>query len=352
MGHGVQRDHPRPDFIAFLCMSIITGALGAYAVMSIQRAGILVAKTFDESLMSINYARAAATDFAAMQAAFARRWITLDPDKRTALDVEVATLHAALADDLTIASERSQSVRAKQAAHNVQRAVDDWNRVRLRLIQGVEPDINWDTLDRYATIVDQQVDLLVNHTAGDGFTYRQTARSTVAREINFNIFGTGLALLISAVVAWLLGRRIIGPVASASDVAGRIAQGELDVDIPKGSADELGVLLTAMRGMRDNIRAMMEREVAQRRSAQARLADALESSREGVVLADADGRLGACQPAGSELPEYLIDLMRPGTPMAELGPLMGRAGRQTPGRSPSTNRWPTKSSYPTAAGCA
>ena len=40
--------------------------------------------------------------------------------------------------------------------------------------------------------------------------------------------------------------------------------------------------------MRDNIKAMMDREVAQRRSAQARLADALESSQEGVVVVDAD----------------------------------------------------------------
>ena len=59
--------------IAFLIMSVITGILGGYATMGIRRAGVLVDKTFDESLMSINYARAAAADFAAMQAAFARR---------------------------------------------------------------------------------------------------------------------------------------------------------------------------------------------------------------------------------------------------------------------------------------
>ena len=50
--------------IAFLFMSMITGALGGYAAMGMKQTGILVAKTFDESLMSINYARAAAADFA------------------------------------------------------------------------------------------------------------------------------------------------------------------------------------------------------------------------------------------------------------------------------------------------
>src|SRR5262245_55997388 len=72
--------------VAFLVMSMITAALGGFAIVGMQRAGVLVAKTFDESLMSINYARAAATDFASMRAAFARRWITTDPEMQASLD--------------------------------------------------------------------------------------------------------------------------------------------------------------------------------------------------------------------------------------------------------------------------
>jgi diguanylate cyclase (GGDEF)-like protein len=288
------------------------------------RAGVLVAKTFDESLMSINYARAAAADFASMRAAFARRWLISDPDKRAALDLEIDTLHRSLDDNLAIASERSQSVRAARSATNVQRTVSDWNLARLRLAAGDEPDINWDTLEGYAETVDQQIDLLINYTAGDGFIYRQIARSSVAREMNINIAGTVLALPISAAVAWLLARRIIGPVAAASRVAERISKGELDVDIPKGSTDELGTLLAAMQGMRDNIRATMEREIAQRRSAQARLADALESSREGVLVADADGRLALANPQAANLLNMSAELIRPGTPIAELGPVIAQ----------------------------
>ena len=336
--------------VAFLCMSMITAALGGYAVVSIKNAGILVAKTFDELLMSINYARAAAADFASMQAAFARRWVTTNPEKRAALDLEIDTLHRALADDLAIASERSQSVRAVQAATSMQRAVENWNNIRLRLTEGTEPDVSWDTLDRNAATVDQQVDLLVNYTAGDGFKYRQNARSSVAREINFNIAGTLLALLVSAVVVWLLARRIIGPVAAASNVAARIAKGELDVEIPSGSADELGALLIAMRGMRDNIREMMNCEVAQRRSAQSRLADALESSREGVVLADADGRLALANPQAADFLNIPAELMRPGTPITELGSLMARTSAGTRRPATSTNRWPRRCVCPTGGG--
>src|SRR5271170_8274359 len=74
--------------VAFLIMSVITAALGGYATMGIRNAGLLVDKTFDESLMSINYARAAATDFASMRAAFARRWIEADANTRREFETE------------------------------------------------------------------------------------------------------------------------------------------------------------------------------------------------------------------------------------------------------------------------
>ena len=311
--------------IAFVIMSVITAALGGYAALDIQRAGVLVAKTFDESLMSINYARAAATDFAAMQGAFARRWTTTDRAIRHALDDEVDSLNKSLVEDLDIASERAQSVRATQAAARVVRAVGAWNEVRASLTPDTDADTAWRKLDHYASIVDQQVDLLVNYTAGDGFTYRQSARAAVATDMQINIAATVLALLVSTLVAWLLARRIIGPVAAASEAATRIARGELDGAIPHGGADELGAMLGAMRIMRNNIRTMMEREVAQRRSAQARLADALEGSREGIVVVDAEGRIAL---ANSQAVDYLggaREALQPGTPVDQLTDIAGPA---------------------------
>src|SRR5713101_1885559 len=112
--------------IAFLFMSVITAGLGIYATFGIRHAGVLVDKTFDESLMSINYARAAAADFAAMRAAFARQWIAADPQMRSVLNRDLDTLSRSLSEDLKISAERSQSVRATRAAENVQSGVSNW----------------------------------------------------------------------------------------------------------------------------------------------------------------------------------------------------------------------------------
>jgi diguanylate cyclase (GGDEF)-like protein/PAS domain S-box-containing protein len=308
--------------VAFLVMSMITAALGYYATLGIKDAGILVDKTYDQTLMSINYARAAAADFAAMRAAFARRWIEGDSTNRAKLDREIKTLAKTLADDLGVAMKRSQSERAKHAAANAQQAASAWNNMSDHLLDQTKLDANWETLDAYASKVDEQIDLLINYTAGDGFIYRQSARAAVGRDIDLNVGGTLLALLLSALVAWALTGRIIKPVAAASSVAEQIAGGKLDVAIPDGFADELGDLLSSMRAMRDNIKAMMDREVAQRRTAQSRLADALESSQEGVVVVDADDHIALANAQAASFLNIEPKLLKAGSPLTKLWPAL------------------------------
>ena len=67
------------------------------------------------------------------------------------------------------------------------------------------------------------------------------------------------------------------------------------------------MLLRSMTIMRDNIRDMVEREQRQRRSAQSRLLHALESSHEGLLLVDADGRIVL---ANSQVARYFPDAAR------------------------------------------
>ncbi|UFX44598.1 EAL domain-containing protein [Bradyrhizobium sp. 41S5] len=293
-----------------LAMSAVAVALGGYSILGIRHAGDLVAKTFDESLMSINYARAAGADFASMRVASSQRLLTTDPEIRASLDSQIEKLAKTLSEDLTIAADRSQSSRAAQAAAKVQEAADAWMALHRRAIgsslegnPAADPQSSGTTVgdvDRYSKIVSQQVELLVNYTAGDGFLFRQKALSTIKRDLQLNVAGLTVALFLSALFSWLLARRIIGPVAIASRAARSIAGGDLDATVPKGGTDELGTLLTAMETMRDNIRRMVDQEVSQRRSAQARLSDALETSREGVVLLDADGQIALANSRASE----------------------------------------------------
>src|SRR3954447_16003179 len=184
-----------------LAMSRIAAALGGYATLGIRHAGDLVAKTFDESLMSINYARAAGADFAAMRVGSAQRLLTKDPAAHARLDAEIDELAKSLSEDVTIAAERSQSSRAAQAAAKVQEAANAWTALHRRQFQRFADDAGKieasgreiNGADPYSNTVNQQIELLVNYTAGDGFLFRQRALAAINRDVQFNAAGLTIA---------------------------------------------------------------------------------------------------------------------------------------------------------------
>ena len=277
--------------LAFLAISLISITLGFISVQDLRRDGAMVDLTFDRSLMSINYARAASADFNAIQAAFSRYVFADDEPTRVELRKHIDILETAMDDDLGIAVERAQSERVQRAARRVTDAVAIWKKARWALQGGSDRDKTWRTLDHEASVVAQQLDLLINYTAGDGFIVRQAAHRAILEDCRFVILAFGAAIILSGLIAVLLSRRIIAFIKKASDVARRIAAGELDTIVPSGGRDELGTMLAAMEVMRRSIKRSMEHEVAMRESAQMRLADALESSREGVIVVDAQARI-------------------------------------------------------------
>ena len=335
-------------------MSMITAALGGYAVVEHQARRDSGRKDL-RRIADVDQLRARGSDRLCVDAG--GLCAPLDHGRRRkcapSSTWSIDTLRRALAETWrSRPSARNRPARLRPPT-NVQRAVENWNNMRLRLTAGTEPDVNWDTLDRYAATVDQQVDLLVNYTAGDGFTYRQIARSTASPAKSSSI---------SPAPRWrcCFPRSWPGCWRGASSARSRPPPTSPSASptasstskFRSGSADELGALLVAMRRMRDNIRAMMEREVEQRRSAQSRLADALESSREGVVVADADGRLALANPQAADFLEH------PGGIAAARHADLASSGRswREPARrmrrpAASTNRWPRRCAWPTAAGC-
>jgi len=294
----------RKILLAFLCMGGITGSLGAYAVRSIAVVGHLTEQTFDGALMSIGYARAASADFAGIEAAMARLAHRVPPPNQAELRAQIGELSKTLDDDLAVAAERALSPQASQAAVSVGAAITDWRRVAgLDATGAVAADDS--RIDALARVVNERLELLVNHVAGDGFRFRARALAKVAEAKSLALLGTGAAVVLGCMIAILLARRIMGPVATASAAASRIAAGQLDTHIPAAGTDELGALLSAMATMRSNIAAMMAREIAQRRSAQACLTDAIEGSSEGVMVVDAAGMVAV---ANTRMGDYFAAL--------------------------------------------
>jgi signal transduction histidine kinase/HAMP domain-containing protein len=269
-------------FGAFIAMGALIAFLGMAGYGVLAKAGKMAVTTFDGPLMAINYARAAQSDFILLEMA-ELRYEAASAEDRTAIKSEIADLATTFAEDLAVAEQRSLSGDEKHLIREVRPLVARWRALR------EQGDVK--SLERISAEVDDKFDLLIELNTDHSFVGRRQTVENVRTYEYLSMGATLLALLFAAVIAAFLRSRIVRPLSAAALVADRIAQGELQSPIPPGGADETGALLKSMTVMQDNIRQMMSRETELRRSAENRLSDALETSREGVILVAPDGAI-------------------------------------------------------------
>jgi len=315
-------------FGAFLAMSIIIAGLGAYGYSMLQASGEIVANTYDHPMMAINFARAASVDFLQMEND-ALRAEEVQPSQRANLDKEIDGIASTLSDDLDVADERATARDERGVISEIRALVRTWQlRRHNALKQGGSADLA--LLDKQ--ILDQ-FDLLIEFNADHGFISRREAITQVGRFEDAVIGMTALALLVAASITVFLARRIVRPLSAAALVADRIAAGQFETQIPSGGRDETGALLHSMQVMQDSIAEQMAREKARAQSAEVRLMDAVESSGEGIILADGDGNIAI---ANSELARLFPEIATNIVPGQSLSAVLSLIEAQCRGASEGT----------------
>jgi len=269
-------------FGAFVAMSAMIGLTGLAGYGVLSAAGDIAVTTFDGPLMAINYARAAQTDFTEMQLA-ELRFEHAGAGDRAAIAEEISRIASTFDDDLEVAAQRSFQADEQRMIAQIRPLIKRWREVRAR------GDIA--ELERLDKQIDEKFDLLIEYNTDHSFIGRRKTVTNIANYKYASAAITLFALLLAAGLTWLLRSRIVRPLRDAAMVADRIAKGEMQTPIPPGGKDETGALLKSMTVMQDNIREAMSREKELRRSAENRLVDALETSREGVMLVAPDGKI-------------------------------------------------------------
>ena len=277
--------------LAFGLLATIVCLLGFAGMKSVGGSGDVVVESFNKPLASISYARYALARFTEMQAATAKHLADGSAPSSVEFDRRMIELARQTATYLELAAGASTSLRAEAAARDAVDTVVLWDAKR-RLI-GLHPTAaDRVELSRLGDLVLVNFERLVAMTAEDGLGAQQRALQAVSDYRRLTLIATVLALIVGAIVAFMLMRAMTRPIAEASRAANRIASGELDVAIDNaGRSDEMGVLLAAMAVMRDNIRVMMQREVAAKHAAQNDLAAAIESAPAAMILVDGGGRV-------------------------------------------------------------
>ncbi len=104
-------------------------------------------------------------------------------------------------------------------------------------------------------------------------------------------------ILISTFVAIVVGRSIVRPIESITDVMQRLSAGEINVDIGhRDRRDEIGRMVDAIDVFRKNI--------IDRRALEQTLTEAIEAISEGFTLYDAEDRVVACNTRYREMFSY------------------------------------------------
>ncbi len=263
-------------------MGAIIALQGTYGYVLLARSGAMVIDTFDRPMMAINYARAANFDFAQIERRLLER-TSANRGVRSVLDTEIDSLTSSFAADLAVAEERSAQVDELRQIETIKFLVTGWTTAR--------HTGKTSQMDALATRIDGAFDLLIEYYTDHSFIDRKVAVDSLAQFRYVFVGGLFGSLLLAFFTTRFLTRRIAHPLAQAASVADRVAAGEFETEIPTGGPDETGILLRSLSVMQANIRAMVEREKARAESAEGRLAEALETSDEGVMLVGSDNRV-------------------------------------------------------------
>ncbi len=303
--------------LGFVTMALMIGGLGGYGFHVLDAAGTIVADTYDRPLMTVNYGRSASQIFTEMEKELFRRQFAV-PAEKDAIDRDLPQLAKTFDEDLGVARSRALSDAERAAIDNIQKQVARWN-VRWEAAPN-NPDNR--ELQAMSADIAKSFDRLVELTTDNSFVERRKGLDAITQFEYSTMGAVALALLVACVITFFLARRIVQPLTTAANVADRIASGQLDTVIPRGFDDETGILLHSMSVMRDGIKSMMAREQTQRRSAQTRLVDALESSHEGMVLLDAGGSIVIANSQVGEFFPGLAPLCREGVEFSAVAHLI------------------------------
>ena len=261
-------------------------ALGTYSEWLLSSAGDIVVETYDKPLMAINYARAATVHFVMMQNDVLRAQIA-PPAERLAIANDLTSQEKTFFIDLSVARHRSTYPDELSEIAKVNTLVKSWI-ARYRNVNLLQADTGDRRLDH---AVLHHLGMLVEWNADHSFVGRRKAVWAIRRFKYAVGIATGLATLIAFVVGYIVLRRVVRPISHATEAAKKIGDGDLSYPIPKGRHDEAGLLLQTLAWMQSQIRGALDRESALRALAEIRLADALESASEGVLLASPGGHV-------------------------------------------------------------
>ena len=243
--------------LACLSLASLTGLLGVFTLHGEQHLGAIAMRMYDASFMSVDFFRAAQTDFAELHGRFASFQDAHSATRQNARnaatdDPRLPAFVASIADDLDVAIERATSDAARQTATALR---DDASRLQHDLSNS---NAVAKSLQTMAGLFEKGAEQF----AQDGFQARLQAEATARQSELASKLAIAASSLVALLITLILSRSIVPPLRAATRIASEIADGNLDNAIDARGRSEISMLMRALRIMQS---ALTERREATRR---------------------------------------------------------------------------------------
>ncbi len=224
---------------ACLTLTVITGALGLFALSSQMTISQLTLRMYDEAFMGVDFFRAANADFAALRSAC----LVGEPLGH------LHTLAAKVVNKLNVAIAHATSPEARQLATTLRDRTDQ--------LSSLMSDRA--SMRRSLDSIGPLFDVGGERFAQDGFAFRQQAEAVADQGLLMSELAIGASLIATLAITVTLSRSIVPPLRRATTIAREIARGNLANVITATGSLEMVQLLRALGTMQG---ALAERAAA------------------------------------------------------------------------------------------
>jgi len=254
--------------LGFALILFIGGAMGLYGLLTITRLSTLTNELYEGPLIAGQMSQSSQSQFLKL-----RQEVDLlsagDEDLDRAEQVELINdIDEAVRETLDVAAERITHEDGLEAVKELNAAMVRWKDVKDQII--ADPTKMPDYAELFEEI-QEGFDLLVEYSTEQAFLFREKSVESAEKSVMLQLISGGIAAVIAIIVLFLLDRGISGPLRGMKDAMGRLAEGEVDLEVPAvGRKDEIGEMADAVEIFRqnaiENLELRSQREAERQRS--------------------------------------------------------------------------------------
>ena len=243
----------------FLLVASISAVVGGIALWNTSQINDLAGNMYERELMGLSYVKEANVQLVSIGRARSNFLLATTKDEREKHAEGIRKYSAVVKDQLAKARPLFVSDRARELFNSFDAQWESYQREMqnvMTLAAAQKLQTRDEALSAGMAAVREKANQL--DAVLDELTQQKQARAAAANDEADRLYASSRVMLLSLIAAgvllgvvlgWLISRSVSRPIGNAVDVANRIAQGDLTVQIDVRSKDETGQLLAAMQQM-------------------------------------------------------------------------------------------------------